>query len=173
MGLYYESTNRKAADMHANWRLIVGLTCALCLVAGTTTAADDDRIVFLHLTKAGAEVRLDSTATVPGHLKSPKRTQLNPEPLHFEAKNAQGDVVFEGSTSDPTQVRHEYVDQLGRLQTFIEKSDTASFTIRIPYDSAMRSVRFSTIESVTAADQSKSIRTVDLGTVIMPAVADE
>ena len=76
------------------------------MFSSTTGAASGDRILFLHLTMVDFGVRLDSSSTVPGHVKAPRRVEAYPERLHFAAKNRSGDLVFEGITTNPTRVRH-------------------------------------------------------------------
>jgi hypothetical protein len=114
------------------WR--IALTALLVIAAGSATAGENDRMLYLTVKYADGGVELEDARVVGGRVKTPRQARSTHGRLHFSVTAEAGETLFEGSVPDPTLLRVEYVDDEGRLQRRTARRDAASFTIRVPYD---------------------------------------
>jgi len=145
---------------------LVAISLLMILVAGTSAASEDDRILYLTVKYAGGTVSLDDAEVVDGTIKQPRQPRLTPG-LHFAVAAADGEVLFTGTVPDPTLLHVEYEDDQGRLQKRTARQDPAIFVIRIPYDQRSHSVTIRRIDSTILDVRRVSEESTFLGTLVV------
>lgn len=143
------------------------LALAVSVRAGENSGSVLHRITFLHLTKIGQHVTLDSVTTVQGQLKVPKHLTLRPGDLSVRVTSLQGEELYRTALADPSVRRLEYADSTGQLATQVQILDSVRFTLRLPYDAAQHAVNFRRVNDVDSAGAARGAET-DLGSVVIP-----
>ena len=146
---------------------LVAISLLMTLVAGTSPAGEEDRILYLTVKYAGGSVSLEDTRVVDGMIKQPRQPRLTPGRLHFAVTAADGEVLFAGTVPDPTLLHVEYEDGQGRLQKLTARQDPAIFTIRVPYDQRSHSVTIRRIDSTILDVRRLSEESTFLGTLVI------
>lgn len=129
--------------------------------------AAQEKILFLHLRREAGAVTLLSATTRPGHLKP----QLHKGPLQFEMIDRDGSILQAGEIKDPAVERLEYEDpnEPGRVRTLEQRHENAEFTLRVPFRSAARTVRFFLKEPSPPGKISAQAQRTSLGEINLPA----
>jgi hypothetical protein len=127
-------------------RILVLCCIVLCLTAAGSRAAGD-RIAFLDIRIVRGEPRLEGVKIVEGRLKIPRALHLDKGRLYCEVLDASGETLFETVVHDPSVERIEYAGDDGRLHTKILTREDAFISIRIPYDTAARTLVIYRIET--------------------------
>jgi hypothetical protein len=146
---------------------LVAISLLMILVAGTSAASEEDRILYLTVKYAGGTVSLDDAQVVDGTIKQPRQPRLTPGSFYFAVAAADGDVLFTGTVPDPTLLHVEYEDDQGRLQKRTARQDPAIFVIRIPYDQRSHSVTIRRIDSTILDVKRVSEESTFLGTLVV------
>ncbi len=125
------------------------LFCLLALLVLGTSAdcyAGNRRIAFVHVKVEKGVLVLDGIKVVEGAMKHPRRFNLVEGHLYFEVLDVSGKRLFEGTVPDPSNRRLEYADQDGTLHSKNVEVESAFLSVRIPFDTAARTVKFYRIE---------------------------
>jgi len=146
---------------------LVAISLLMILVAGTSPAGEEDRILYLTVKYAAGSVSLEDARVVDGTIKQPRQPRLTPGRLHFAVTAADGEVLFTGTVPDPTLLHVEYEDDQGRLQKLTAQQDPAIFTIRVPYDQRSHSVTIRRIDSTIVDVKRVSEESRFLGTLVI------
>jgi hypothetical protein len=129
------------------WLIVSGPLCNQTQAQGrvqTMRPASPPRIVFLHLRASPRGFEVIDTKIASGSLKS-SPYEPGKEGLHFQLLGgANGPVLFQNICPEPTVRRLEYEDpnSPGRLIAKQVISETAEFTIRVPYVAGTQKLRF-------------------------------
>jgi len=145
--------------------LTLGLVVVLAVLSVQVEAAPRDSIAFLKFTMTQGRLAGADVSVVPGKLKQPKVVTPLEGHLYYTVQNREREILFEGVIPDPSRMRYEYVDDQGRLQSIVRKSDSVAFYLRIPYRPDASQAEFSRIEGV-AVEAGKTVKSLrSLGTV--------
>ena len=146
---------------------LVAISLLMILVAGTSPAAEEGRILYVTVKYTGGSVSLEDARVVDGTVKQPRLPRLTPGRLHFTVTAADGEVLVAGTVPDPTLLRVEYEDEQGRLRKQTARQDPAIFTIRVPYDRRSHSVTIRRIDSTVLDASRVSAESRLLGTLVL------
>jgi hypothetical protein len=131
-------------------------------------ASEKERILFLTIELTGQSVQIVETVVRPGRLKSPSPDQQTGE-FQYELLNQQGRILWQAAESNPLNLRYEYVDSLGNLNTIAVPLERTSVMIRVPFIESAHSVRFLIKPSSTRIDPGDSLwRTIGILPLIIP-----
>lgn len=146
---------------------LVAISLLMFLVAGTSPASEEDRILYLTVKYAVGTVSLDDARVVEGTIKQPRQPRLTPGSFHFTVAAADGEVLFAGTIPDPTILHVEYEDEQGRVRKQTAREDPAIFAIRVPYDQRSHSVTIRRIDSTILDVKRLSEESTFLGTLVI------
>lgn len=124
--------------------------CLLVLLAVGVSAechGGKGRIAFVHMRFEDGELVLDGVKVVEGDMKQPRRLNLPEGHLYFEVLDISGKRLFEGTVPDPLKRRFEYFDEDGTIHSKTVEVESAFFSVRIPFDSGARTLKFYRIEA--------------------------
>lgn len=120
-------------------KLLGEILMCVCLAAPAGLSQDNERVMYLHLERDSAGVRLLKARAVPGRVKADARFGS----IEFHTLNEAGQVIFAGSCADPLVQNLEYPDPVepGILRGLRVERERVELVVRVPAVDA-RKVRF-------------------------------
>ena len=122
------------------------LLALLVLGASADCYAGKGRIAFVHVRVEKEVLVLEGVKVVEGAMKPPRKLNLVEGHLYFEVLDVSGKRLFEGTVPDPSNRRLEYADEDGTLHSTTVELESAFFSVRIPFDTAAKNLKFYRIE---------------------------
>lgn len=107
---------------------------------------DNEHILFLNLKMINGHIHIEDFNVVQGKLKSPKIISYHKDNILVNVKNIANDMLYEAAISDPSDLKYEYENAEGSLETKQIVLDSVNFTVRIPYDPSIYEVEFYKIQ---------------------------
>jgi hypothetical protein len=128
----------------------------------------DSKILFLHLKMKNDKVELIDYTIKPGIIKQ-KRTPDDEKEFYYEAKSKTNTLLYKESMDNPLVRILEYEDEKvpGKINKKIIKTDTADFTLRIPYKETLSEVAFFSKEETLTTKGEKKILNKSINKIII------
>jgi hypothetical protein len=126
------------------------------------------QILFLHLVITNQTVSLVDSNLRTGTLKP--APEADSTGLFYELVSPADDLIWKGSTADPTLRHLEFEDPAkpGELRRTTVHLDRAEFTLRVPFQPTARRINFFKLTAGPPGTVQPAIARVSLGSITLP-----